>query len=75
MFALHCFHLRQVTYNVLSFVIDGYNHHLKAADGSSLAGRFDSICVRDFLTLDASTLTANTNDDILYKIIYEMVIS
>ena len=65
----------EASYSVRSFVTDGYNHHLRAARGSSFEERFDSICVRDFLTLDASTLTANTNDDFMYKIIYEMVIS
>ena len=65
----------EASYSVLFFVIDGYSHHLRAPGGSSFEERFDSKCVRDFLTLDASTLTANTSDDFMYKIIYEMVIS
>lgn len=36
-------------------------------------GEFDKICVRSFLTLDASTLAGNSEGDILYSIIYEMV--
>ena len=59
--------------SVPSFVIDGYNHRLKAAGGTDSPGGFDSICVRNFLTLDASTMTANTDEDILYKIICEIV--
>ena len=34
---------------------------------------FDKICVRSFLTLDASILAGNSEGDILYSIIYEMV--
>ena len=36
-------------------------------------GEFDKICVRSFLTLDASILAGNSEGDILYSIIYEMV--
>ena len=55
--------------------IDGYSHYLRAAGCITSAGGFEGIRVRNFLTLDASTLTANTNDDILYKLIHEMVIT
>ena len=58
--------------SIPSFAIDGYNHRLKAAGGTDSQG-FDRICVRDFLTLDASTLTVNTDEDILYKMICEIV--
>ena len=59
--------------SVPPFVIDGYNHCLKAAGGTDSPGGFDSIRARNFLTLDASTLTANTDEDILYKIICDIV--
>ena len=36
-------------------------------------GEFDKICVRSFLTLDASILAGNSEGDILYSIIHEMV--
>ena len=48
---------------------------MRATGCITSAGGFEGIRVRNFLTLDASTLTANTDDDILYKLIYEMVIS
>ena len=36
-------------------------------------GEFDKICVRSFLTLDASILAGNSEGDILYSMIYETV--
>ena len=46
---------------------------MKDAVGMTPDGEFDKICVRSFLTLDASTLAGNSEGDILYSIIYEMV--
>ena len=51
-------------------LLDGY---MKDATCMTAVGGFDKTSVRHFLTLDASTLTGNSEDDILYRIIYYMV--
>ena len=46
---------------------------MKDVVGITAVGEFDKICVRTFLTLDASAVSGNSEDDILYSIINEMV--
>jgi len=52
-------------------LIGGYSQYIR--NGPTSVGEFDEICVRSFLTLDASKLAGNSEGDILYSIIYEMV--
>ena len=54
-------------------LLGGYNFYMKVAGGCTGVGEFDKISVRNFLTLDASTLPGKSEGDILYSIIYEMV--
>ena len=54
-------------------LLGGYNHYITNAVGMTSVEEFDKICVRSFLTLDASILAGNSEGDILYSIIYEMV--
>ena len=55
-------------------IIGCYNHYLKASVGMTSITEFDSMCLRCFLTLNASAPT-ETSEDILYRLIYEMVIT
>ena len=56
---------------IIIIITGGYEQYIR--NGPPAEGEFDEIRVRSFLTLDASKIAGNSEGDILYSIIYEMV--